>query len=57
MEGLPGAPVKVIESCRETIGRTLTFFKSADRMIVDGNKEIRTQTKSGGPCQPAPRPR
>jgi hypothetical protein len=28
----------------------LTFFKAADRIIVDGNEEIRTQTKTGGPC-------
>ena len=57
IEGLPGFPVKVVESCRETTGRTLTFFKSTDRIIVDGNKESRTQTKSGGPCPPAPPPR
>jgi hypothetical protein len=41
----------VLERCNETIGKTLTFFKTADRIIVDGNDEIRTQTKSGGgPC-------
>ena len=43
-------PVKVVEACRETSGRTLTFFRSADRIIVDGNEQIRTQTKTGGPC-------
>ena len=36
-------------------GKTLTFFKAADRIIVDGNEEIRTQTKSGGPCSRRPR--
>jgi len=55
MEGIPSSPVKVIEPCRETVGRTLTFFRSADRIIVDGNEEIRTRTTSGGPCQTPPR--
>ena len=48
--GASPVPVKVVDSCRETSGKTLTFFKTADRIIVDGNEEIRTQTKSGGPC-------
>jgi lipopolysaccharide export system protein LptA len=52
--GAPARPVTVVEECRETTGHTLTFFKSTDRIIVDGNEEIRTQTKSGGPC-PEPR--
>jgi lipopolysaccharide export system protein LptA len=43
-------PVTVVDACRETSGRTLTFFKTADRIIVDGNEQIRTQTKTGGPC-------
>lgn len=50
MAGTAAAPVKVVESCRETTGKTLTFFKATDRIIVDGNQEIRTQTKSGGAC-------
>ncbi len=41
-----GSPVTILEECgRETIGRTLTFFKTADRIIVDGNEQIRTQTR------------
>ena len=55
LSGPPTAPVKVVEPCRETVGKTLTFFKSADRIIVDGNEEIRTRTTSGGPCQTPPR--
>jgi lipopolysaccharide export system protein LptA len=51
--GASPVPVRVIDGCRDTSGKTLTFFKTADRIIVDGNEEIRTQTKSGGPC-PAP---
>jgi lipopolysaccharide export system protein LptA len=47
MSGAGTKSVKVVESCQETTGRTLTFFKSTDRIIVDGNEEIRTQTKNG----------
>lgn len=49
-----GAPVRLVEECRETTGRTLTFFRAADRILVDGNEETRTQTKGGGRC-PDPR--
>ena len=43
-----GAPVKIVDQCqRETIGRTLTFNKGADSIVVDGNAQIRTQTKGG----------
>jgi lipopolysaccharide export system protein LptA len=62
MSGVGGTPVKVVEassagavrSCRETSGRTLTFFRSTDRIIVDGKDEIRTQAKSGGVACPPP---
>ena len=50
-------PVKVIESCREITGKTLTFYKSTDRILVDGNQEIRTETKSGGACPQTAPPR
>ena len=47
-----GAPVKIVDQCkRETTGRTLTFNKGADSIVVDGNAQIRTQTKGGnGNC-------
>jgi lipopolysaccharide transport protein LptA len=47
-----GSPVKIVDQCqRETIGRTLTFNKGADNIVVDGNAQIRTQTKGGnGNC-------
>jgi lipopolysaccharide export system protein LptA/lipopolysaccharide export system protein LptC len=55
---MSGAPVRVLEQlpqeCRETLGRTLTFFRSTDSISVDGNEESRTQTTSGGRC-PEPR--
>jgi lipopolysaccharide export system protein LptA len=55
MSGSGVTPVSIRESCQETIGRTLTFFKSSDRIIVDGNETRRTETK---PCtsQPAANP-
>ena len=47
-----GAPVKILDQCkRETVGRTLTFNKGADSIVVDGNAQIRTQTRGGdGNC-------
>lgn len=61
MSGAGTKAVKVVEACRETTGRTVTFFKSTDRIIVDGNEEIRTQTRNGGSpactAAPASRPR
>jgi lipopolysaccharide transport protein LptA len=48
---ITGAPVKIVDECaRETIGRTLTFLKATDSIVVDGNQQIRTQTKGGGKC-------
>jgi lipopolysaccharide export system protein LptA len=55
ISGTAAAPVKVVETCREITGMTLTFFKSADRIIVDGNEKIRTRTENRGVCaQTAP---
>ncbi len=47
---MEGAPVRILAQCRDIAGRTLTFFRSADTIIVDGNQEIRTQTKGGAAC-------
>ena len=49
---ITGTPVKIVDQCkRETIGRTLTFNKGTDSVIVDGNSQIRTQTRGGnGKC-------
>jgi LPS export ABC transporter protein LptC/lipopolysaccharide transport protein LptA len=50
-----GAPVKMIDAeCQETSGKTLTFWKASDRVQVDGNNEVRTQTKGGGKCPATP---
>lgn len=45
---LTGTPVKFVEGCQESSGRTLTFFRANDRIIVDGNQELRVQTRGGG---------
>jgi LPS export ABC transporter protein LptC len=49
---ITGTPVTIVDQCkRETVGRTLTFNKGTDRIVVDGNAQIRTQTKGGnGNC-------
>jgi LPS export ABC transporter protein LptC len=43
-----GEPVRIVEESRVTTGRTLTFFKSAGRIVVDGN-ERRTETRKKVP--------
>jgi lipopolysaccharide export system protein LptA len=50
---MTGSPVSIIEECRETTGKTLTFYRSVDRVLVDGIEERRTQTLDGGACGPA----
>ena len=54
MTGGGTIPVMVVESCRRTTGKTLTFYKSVDRIVIDGNEQIRTQTTSGGACADVP---
>lgn len=44
------APSGVV-TCRETVGRTLTFYKSADTIKVDGNDQNRTAMQMT-PCAP-----
>ena len=53
---MQGQPVLIVEQtgeeenseCRETTGRSLTFFISAADVSVDGESEIRTSSRSGG---------
>jgi lipopolysaccharide transport protein LptA len=54
MSGAGATPVTIRESCRDTTGRTLTFFKSTERILVDGNETNRTETKPCTPRSPAP---
>jgi lipopolysaccharide export system protein LptA len=55
LTGTAARPVNVVEACRATTGKTLVFYRSTDRILVDGNEETRTQTKSVGSCAPATR--
>jgi LPS export ABC transporter protein LptC/lipopolysaccharide transport protein LptA len=46
-----GKPVTIVDECgRKTDGGTLTFFRTTDRIIVDGNEQIRTQSKGKSNC-------
>jgi hypothetical protein len=46
-----GSPVKIVDDCnRETTGRTLTFYQNTDRVVVDGNEQIRTRTTGVSTC-------
>jgi len=45
-----GSPVKVVADCRETTGRTLTFFRSTNNITVEPNDEFRTQVKAVPDC-------
>lgn len=48
---MAGRPVRMVEqvdaACRETTGRTLTFFRTTDDVSVDGQAGVRTATASG----------
>jgi lipopolysaccharide export system protein LptA len=47
-----GTPVKIVDACRrETIGKTLTYLKTAETIVVDGNEQTRTQTTGNGQCR------
>jgi lipopolysaccharide export system protein LptA len=56
INGDGATPVTVVErqgaSCREFSGRSLTFYKSNDRIVIDGQNRSRTQI-APGTC-PAP---
>jgi lipopolysaccharide export system protein LptA len=54
VSGRAGAPVRLVEPCRETVGRALTFYKSTDRVVVDGEGRGRTRTEGRGACPPSP---
>ena len=54
---MKGTPVKAIENCRETACKTLTFWRSTDRILCDGNEQIRTLAISGGTCGTASPPK
>ena len=45
-----GSPVKILADCRETTGRTLTFYRSTNNIVVEPNDEFRTQVRSMPDC-------
>lgn len=45
-----GSPVRIDADCRETTGRTLTFYKSTNNIVVEPNDEFRTQVKTIAKC-------
>lgn len=49
-----GLPVKVVADCRETTGRTLTFFRATNNIIVDPTDELRTLTRPVPGCVVTP---
>jgi LPS export ABC transporter protein LptC/lipopolysaccharide transport protein LptA len=44
------------DDCNETQGRTLTFFRSAGTIVVDGNQQRRTEMRSVQGCKKESRP-
>jgi lipopolysaccharide export system protein LptA len=41
-----GQPVRIVDACGgETTGRTVTYLKTADTLVVDGSQHIRTETR------------
>jgi len=42
------------QQCRETQGRTLTFYSSNDSAVVDSDNNSRTMTQTGTNCQEPP---
>ena len=55
---MTGSPVSIIEECRETTGKSLTFYRSTDRILVDGiERNVRWRKRSTvGACgQAAPK--
>ncbi|HNV02213.1 MAG TPA: LptA/OstA family protein [Vicinamibacterales bacterium] len=47
-----GSPVKIEAECRETTGRSLTFYKSTNNILVEPNEEFRTQVRTLPNCTP-----
>jgi lipopolysaccharide export system protein LptA len=56
MSGIATIPVTIVEECRQTSGRAMTFFKSTKRIIVDGQEEVRTKSVRGASCVATPTP-
>ena len=49
MRGTVGAPAVLVDECRRTQGRNLTFLAEGDQVVVDGDQDVRTLT-ADTPC-------
>jgi LPS export ABC transporter protein LptC/lipopolysaccharide transport protein LptA len=48
---ITGRPMKIVDECTGTTeGRSLTYLKGADRIVVDGSEQMRTRTQGGNKC-------
>ncbi len=54
MVGAERVPVRVVDRCGEMSGKTLTYFKTEKRILVNG-EELRQQSQSAA-CPPSPAP-
>lgn len=52
MRGVGAVPVKFVDGCGETSGKTLTYYKAENRIVFRG-EDLRTQSKSVA-CQQPP---
>ena len=52
MQGAGSVPVKIVDSCGETTGKSVTYFRTENKTIVRG-EEYRAQSKTRN-CQPSP---
>jgi lipopolysaccharide transport protein LptA len=49
---ITGTPVVIKEECgNETTGRRVVFDRRNDTIVIDGNRQIRTQTRGSSRCQ------
>jgi lipopolysaccharide transport protein LptA len=52
-----GKPVTVIENCKQSTGKTCTFWRTTDRIIMDGEDRSRTlATNTSNTCVPGAAP-
>ena len=56
LDGTPADPVQLHSGCRVTVGTALVFFADSDRLIVDGNDEVRTRIGDSPGCADAVSP-
>jgi len=52
-----GKPVTVIENCKQSTGKTCTFWRTTDRILMDGEDRSRTlATNTTNTCVPGAAP-